>query len=266
MFLSGVVICGPGKIRQQNQDNYFLNGSIRDNPNDMLVHRMQTRAYDQGLFAVADGMGGEQHGEIASWIAVRGMDSIRCDAGYTEVTAYLQQKNSEICSFIESKGGRRCGTTCVCLCIRGGEADIVNIGDSRAYLLREEKLYQISKDHTVGRQMLEAGAITKEELRTHPERHRLTQHLGIFPDEMLIEPYSAVGKTQPNDLYLLCSDGLYDLVENRRIRELLMSEDGISEIAAALYAEAMGLGGKDNITILLVRVEAAEVDALDETI
>ncbi len=266
MHLSSIVICGPGKIRSENQDNFYLNGIIRNDPSDTGVHRIQNRAHDCGLYAVADGMGGERHGEMASWIAVRELDAVDRESGCAGVAGYLLDRNAEICRFIENNGGERSGTTFVGLLIRNDSADLVNIGDSRAYLLRGTRLHQISRDHTVVRQMLELGTISKEQLRTHPDRHKLTQHLGIFPDELIIEPYTAIGDLREDDVLLLCSDGLYDMVEDERIRELLLCSDSISDKAAALYSEAMQNGGRDNITVLIVKVEPAETPELDQTI
>ena len=266
MYFSGMVICGPGKIRRENQDNFYLNGIIKTDPADASVQRIQNKARDRALYAVADGMGGEQHGEMASWFTVRGMNTIDFGQGGQGIADYLWERNNEICRFIETNGGARSGSTFVGLFLCDGEMVIINIGDSRAYLLRKGRLMQISKDHTVVNQMLSLGTITKEQLRTHPERHKLTQHLGIFPDEMLIEPYAGIGKLMEGDLFLLCSDGLYDMLEDERIRELLVSSDSLSERAAALYSAAMEAGGKGNITVLLVGVEPEEPPELDQTI
>lgn len=266
MRFSGIVICGPGKVRKENQDNFYLNGIIKNDPTDAGIQRIQNQAHDRALYAVADGMGGEQHGEMASWFTVRGMSALDCEKGADGVVEYLGERNAEICRFIVSNGGVRSGSTFVGLCMRGGEAEIINIGDSRAYLLRRDRLYQISKDHTLVSQMLNLGTITKEQARTHPERHKLTQHLGIFPDEMLIEPYTGIGKLEAGDLFLLCSDGLYDMLDDEQIKKLLMNSGSLSERAAALYAAAMDAGGRDNITVLLIGVEWNESEELDQTI
>lgn len=266
MRFSSIVICGPGKVRSENQDNYYLNGVIRSEPSGNELQRIQNRASYQALYAVADGMGGECHGEIASYYTVRGMDSIDRNMGAQAVVPYLQERNAEICQFIEENGGVRSGSTFVGLCMNGERVDLVNIGDSRAYMLRGDKFWQISKDHTAVQRMVDMGVITKDQVRTHPERHKLSQNLGIFPDEMIIEPYSATAVLRPGDLFLLCSDGLYEMVEDDDIRSILLNMGSISDKAAALYNKAMEAGGTDNITVLVIQVEPDDCVPLDATL
>lgn len=256
MQLSSVVISGPGKVRDENQDNFYLDGIYRSEPSETSVQCIQNSAYGTALYAVADGMGGEEHGELASLIAVSSMDNIDRSLGNEGLNRYLLARNEDICRFITGNSGIRSGSTFVGLCIRDGYVDMINIGDSRAYLLREGCLSQISKDHTPVRQMVELGIVSPEAAQRHPDRHKLTQHLGIFPDELIIEPYMVSGNALCGDLFLLCSDGLYDMVDDAHIQNILLDAGNLRDKASELFAAAMEAGGRDNITILLVSIGA----------
>lgn len=258
MRISSAVVCGPGKILEKNQDNFYLDGMYRTDPTDTSVQHFQSDIYGGAVYAVADGMGGEKHGEIASLIAVGSAWKIDVRRGRDELMQYLSDRNDELCQFITDNGGVRSGSTFVGLCICGETADVINIGDSRAYLLRDGCLSQLSQDHTAIRQMIELGVVSPEAARRHPDRHRLTQYLGIFPDEMIIEPHAVTMDVLPGDVFMLCSDGLYDMVEDTRLQNSLAALESLPEKADELFSAAMDAGGKDNITVLLICVEAEE--------
>lgn len=254
MRSESIVICGPGKVRKENQDNYYLNGAYRRKPSSSGFQCIQSSGSGPALFAVADGMGGEQHGSLASLIAVRSLDTVDKTTGADGMRQYLLDRNQEICGLIMQNGGSRSGTTFVGLCCTEWSVDMVNIGDSRTYLFREGRLFQLSTDHTAVHQMVELGIIKAEEYRRHPGRHRLTQHLGIFPDEMIIDPCVVHRATLSNDLFLLCSDGLYDMVEDSEIEAILKSAETIQTGAFTLFSAAMNAGGRDNITVMLIKI------------
>lgn len=260
MRFSSAVVCGPGKIRAENQDNYYLDGMYRSDPSDADIQRLQSSIRGGAVYAVADGMGGEKHGEHASLLAVRSAWEIDVRRGRDELMRYLLARNDELCRFIAGNGGVRSGSTFVGLCLCGRTADVVSIGDSRAYLLRGGFLTQLTQDHTAVRQMVELGAVSPDAARRHPDRHKLTQYLGIFPDEMVIEPDLIPVEARPGDVFLLCSDGLYDMVEDAGIQKILTSGGDLPEKASALFSAAMDAGGKDNITVLLVHAEEGEED------
>lgn len=255
MELSAIVLCGPGKIRSENQDNYYLNGVCQDNPSNMKIQRVQSKDSFPALYAVADGMGGESHGELAALTAVSSLDMVDPCSGAKGLSAYLQDRNRDICRMIRENGGSRSGAAFVGLCLYGDNACVVNIGDCRAYLLREDRLTQLSQDHTAVRSMVELGVLTPEAARRHSDRHKLTQHLGIFPEEMVIEPYAVEERVRPGDMFLLCSDGLYDMVEDSDIQEILTRADDVQTGADSLFDVAMDNGGKDNLTVLIVKIE-----------
>ena len=257
MALFYCAICGPGLVRAENQDNLYINGVYRGNISDNAVFRYEDVSVDGGLFAVADGMGGEKRGDLAALEAVRNMGDIDPADGRRGMVRHIDECNAVICEHMKANGAR-IGSTFVGLCIAGGRADIVNVGDSRLYMFRGGELAQLSRDHTSVRQMLELGAITEEAARRHPDRHDLTQHLGIFPAEMVIEPHTAYAEVEAGDIFLLCSDGLTDMLEDACIKKLLETDGSVCEKAEALYDIAIMNGGRDNITVLLVQADKGD--------
>jgi len=253
MRLLCFAICGPGLVRTDNQDNLYINGFYREDISDNSVIRHINAADNRGLYAVADGMGGEMHGELAALEAVRSMGGIDLSDGQVSMSKHIETSNGVICEMIMDSGAR-IGATFVGLCITSTRADIINIGDSRLYLLRGGELRQLSRDHTPVRQMLDIGVITEEAARKHPDRHKLTQHMGIFPAEMIIEPHNACIDVEDGDAFLLCSDGLTDMLEDGEIKEILETDGSLRSKAESLYEKAIGNGGKDNITVLIVEV------------
>jgi len=254
-MLECFAICDMGLVRQSNQDNIYINGIYREDVSDNSLFVFHDTTSSCGMYAVADGMGGEQHGELASLIAVQTLRTINFADRHNSLMQYLTGKNDEICNLASGKGNIRIGTTFTGLCINGQNVDVVNIGDSRAYLLRDDDLMQLSRDHTSVQQMVDFGVITREAARSHSRRHVLTQHLGISPDEMIIEPFAQNFTLWENDLFLLCSDGLTDMVDDAKIKSILKMQGAVRFKAQELYIEAIQNGGKDNISILLVHVK-----------
>ena len=159
MQISSVVVCGPGKIRKRNQDNYYFDGMCSSDPSDTSIQRLQSSTHNSTVYAVADGMGGEKYSEIASLLAVGSAWKIDVHRGRDELMQYVSDQNEMFCRFITDKDGMRSGTTFVELCICGKTADLVNVGDSRAYLFRGGCLTQLSRNHTVIRQVVEFGVV-----------------------------------------------------------------------------------------------------------
>lgn len=259
MLLSYCVICDPGRVRDDNQDNVYCNGEFRRDIQERLAFRRSGVTRNSGLFAVADGMGGEAHGAQAALETVRALDTVDLAGGAEAVTDHLLARNDVICDLISSGDGRRMGATFAGLLIHNGMAHVINVGDSRVYLCRSSALEQLSCDHTAIRPMIDMGILTPEAARTHPDRHRLSQHLGIFPDEMVIEPHTVSGMPQVGDIFLLCSDGLTDMVDDTGIGAILRGQGTLPEKAEALFAAALRGGGKDNISVLLVEIESEEM-------
>ena len=136
-----------------------------------------------------------------------------------------------------------------------GAFTAMNIGDSRIYLYRDGALIQLSTDHSVLARMIRMGQITEEEAKTHPLRHQITQHFGIRPEEMVLEPAVVQEEVQTGDVYLLCSDGLTDMVDDEEILQYLGSDLSLTEKVKQLVQRAVDAGGRDNITVVLIEAE-----------
>ena len=236
-----------GNIRTKNEDNYYLNGATSDSSGG--THIEKTNRF---ICAVCDGMGGEFAGEVASEIAVNTIAEYaalieKSDYSDSSITDALMHANSKICEEIRNVG-RDMGTTVAMLCFNNGKIVCSNIGDSRIYKLTNGIFNRISKDHTKEQLLIDAGLSVASE----NDKHILTQHLGIAPENMLIEPYIFTDTAQSGDIYLLCSDGLYDMVGENMISLILQSEFPDKIKVDSLIQEALNNGGHDNVTVMLI--------------
>ena len=242
--------CGRGAVRRENQDNLVFCGHWRDTPDD--VRFIASDRAEEGLFAVCDGMGGEQFGAEASLLAAKALAGVSAEEFSRQSARLLQAVNRSVCALMEQRQAR-IGTTFAGLWACGGRAGAVNLGDSRIYRLRDGVFERLSRDHTHVQRLLDMGAITPQQAATHPGRHQLTQHLGIFPEELVIQPQdTGPFALLPGDRFLLCSDGLTDMLSEPEIAALLAQTDSLARAADCLYEGAMARGGRDNITVLLV--------------
>lgn len=243
---TAALCCESGLIRQKNEDNFYFNGRFK------TLHQMdqpsmgENEFTDEGVFAVFDGMGGESHGELASFLAA----SLLFEYAKTglahdrrQVEQYIRDANIRICRETE-KRHVLVGTTLVMAAISKDVLQVYNLGDSRAYLFRENSLVCFSKDHTIN--------VTTSGMYSDRRSHRLSQYLGIPEDEFTIEPYYAEGKLLAGDKLLLCSDGLTDMLCEDTIKNILRQGTCPKTIARELLDAAIMKGGRDNITILVL--------------
>jgi len=256
LTLESYAICGLGSVREENQDNLYVDGTIRKPAESTDTFHHSAVSEERGLYAVADGMGGGAHGGLASFLIVQEMieKEYYFFESYNGTERFLLHANEIICDLMKKNKGNYIGSTFAGLCIDKGIAVVSNIGDSRIYLLREGNFVQLSLDHTAVHRMVKMGVISEEVARTHPDRNKLTQHLGVFPSEMIIEPHCEHMNINKDDIFLLCSDGLTDMVNDKEIQNILMSEDSLEQKANILFTESLNNGGRDNISILLVSV------------
>lgn len=209
----------------------------------------------QNLFIVADGMGGHKAGDYASRLCIESMVSmIRSSDSKTPVTLFeeaITYANRTVYqAALEEKEYEGMGTTMVACTLQGDTLYVANIGDSRLYLLRKE-LQQITTDHSLVEEMVKIGNITESEARVHPQKNIITRALGI--DEMVQADYFEL-QVQPEDVILLCSDGLTNMVEDDDIEYILHHNQSLEEAGNALIEKANANGGSDNITAVLVQV------------
>ena len=223
---------------------------------------------DRGIFIVADGMGGHAAGEVASEMAVRHiareLGSLK-GLGDEEVAERMRMAirtaNGTIFQRTLTEHDKRgMGTTVSALVLYDARFLIGQVGDSRAYLLREGKLTQVTKDHSYVQEQVDAGYLTPEQARTHPYSNVITRCVGANSD---VSPDVYVGSVKPKDLFLLASDGLTGMLEDPELHEILKSETVLpQEQVDQLINEANRHGGLDNITAILVRIDSVEyVDA-----
>ena len=253
MKLYGACGCHMGKIRKNNEDNLLFDGKDMSSDNKGLEEiwtlewSTERRRYD----AVFDGMGGENFGELASFSAAEALraelpELLASDRPVDEEFKDLSQRlNLAVVAEKERMLTTHMGTTMVSFCFEGDTVWACNLGDSRAYRLRDGVLTQLSEDHV-------------EKWGNHGKKAPLTQHLGIEPEEMLLEPTVVSDRMQDKDQYLLCSDGVTDMLTDEEIAEILGRTGSVEECVKALIAAALDNGGRDNITAILYRVSAQE--------
>lgn len=267
MRYRAVVMTNLGRVRRNNEDNFYFNGRFHDIDEDLSDYTATLQPTTEvGLFAICDGMGGEALGEQAAYIAVSGLPELermlreRPDISLEEIAnSYLIRTNDILCQQMRWNDGVRMGTTFSALLLRDDTAQTVNLGDSRVFLVREGQLFQLTRDHTHAQRLQDLGIITREESLTHPERHRLTQHLGLFPEERHLNPsYSSQFWLQENDLLLLTSDGITDMVDGDDLLGLIDPELTLRDQAGAIMKQALENGGRDNATLIVIRIEAVK--------
>lgn len=231
-----------GRIRQGNEDNFFAEADER-----------------RGVFVVADGMGGHAAGEVASEMAVQivarhllTLASTQDDGAADLVSKSLQEANRAIYERMLSETDKQgMGTTASVMVLSDSGYLIGQIGDSRVYLLRDGALIQITKDHSYVQEQVDAGLLTPEQARYHPYSNVITRCVGAS-DEVEADIYT--GHARVGDVFLLCSDGLTGMVDDRRLQQLLLARSGPGRIVDSLIAEANGRGGLDNITAIVIQV------------
>ena len=218
-------------------------GLVRQQNEDSLIVRPP-------LFVVADGMGGHAAGEVASEIAVKTISE--CAPDYPDAEQLgraVEQANRDIINAALAGEGREgMGTTCTAAILSGTRLVIAQVGDSRAYLMHGETLTQITRDHSLMANMIEAGQITLEEARVHPNRSVITRALGNDPD-MVPDLYEI--RVEAGDRLMLCSDGLTAMVEDQGIEAVMNRIADPQRCAAALVNEAIAAGGADNVTVIV---------------
>jgi protein phosphatase len=211
------------------------------------------------LFVVADGMGGAQAGEVASRIAVESFQGGLGDASQPEsaLAALTQAANSRIHELSHSNAEQAgMGTTLTAVYVGEREVAIAHVGDSRAYCLRDGELLRLTDDHSLVDELLRQGRLTPEEAVEHPQRSVITRALG---PEGTVEVDTRSFRARSGDVYLLCSDGLTTMLAEERLLALLLANARLRDAGEALIAAANEAGGRDNITVLLLRLEEVEL-------
>ncbi len=244
--------CHPGKVRKKNEDNFYFDGKCLEVENRGLRHPVSFHRYIRpGLcLGVFDGMGGENFGEVASFTAAHTLQEEvgRLKLFFVPESQFLEETclkmNAAVYAASQELKTYHMGSTMAMFCFARNQIYLCNLGDSRAFRLREHELLQISHDHV-------------EVLPEPVTRHRkpyLNQYLGIDPEELRIEPYIARGEIMRGDQYLLCSDGVTDMLTSLEIFGILQAADTAEDCVQSLVDAALEKGGKDNITAIICRI------------
>jgi protein phosphatase len=236
-----------GRQRQSNEDSYLER---------------------EPLFAVADGMGGARAGEVASRMAVEAFDSEEAgDSPEAQLRGVAREANRRIYEMAQSDSEHAgMGTTLTAAMVSGREVAVGHVGDSRLYRLRGGRLERLTEDHSL--ELVRQGRLTPEEAETHPQRSIITRALGPEPD-VDVETFTDRGRD--GDVYLICSDGLSGMVSEEDMAGILTDSKSLKEAAYRLVDSANQNGGKDNITVVLFRLESDgeaedEEDAASDTL
>lgn len=242
--------CHTGKIRKNNEDNFYFDGRCLELENNGLKNPafIEDKLKNGFCVAVFDGMGGEHFGEHASYAAARQLQQAERKIAdfFIPERKYLQRTTEELNEAVvklqEEMCTDRIGSTLVSLYFSGRYVYVCNVGDSRAYRLRDGEFLQLSVDH-----------VEKRPDKDH-RKAPLIQYLGYGSEEIEIDPYIAKGKIKKGDMYLLCSDGLTDMLTNFEISDIMLKHEDAEECARALVESALEHGGRDNITVIVCRL------------
>jgi serine/threonine protein phosphatase PrpC len=233
-----------GKKRRRNEDDYVV---------------------EPPLFAIADGMGGAQAGELASSLAA---GAVRAGegggSGETRVVELIQEANRRVYQRSSQDAAvSGMGTTMTVALVEDDSVVFGHVGDSRAYLIRDGKLEQLTEDHSLVAELVRSGKLSPEEAETHPQRSVITRALGTDPD-VDVDTFSIPSRL--GDLFMLCSDGLTSMVEDDTILETVEKHrDNLQGAARALIRAANKGGGEDNITVVFFEIGEGSGEPLEET-
>lgn len=241
--------CHMGKIRNNNEDNFWCCGDFLSEQNQGMSHiRSGYRKHAElPMFAVFDGMGGESCGETAAFLTTQ-----ICSAYYEKHKAEFQtdpkqsleslceEMNKAVCSYAVENKISSMGTTAALLFFAQDKVYGCNLGDSRIYRLTGEKFCQISEDHVLGRRRFGKGP--------------LTQYLGMMEESLKLEPSVTDQEARIGDRFLICSDGITDMLMDGEIADILSRELTVEETVEVLVERALKKGGRDNITVILCEI------------
>jgi len=229
----------PGRRRRRNEDAYVV---------------------EPPLFAVADGMGGAQAGEIAAKIAA----SVLRESSGEEVVELIKQANRRVYEAAAGDQARSgMGTTITAAVVEDGAVQIGHVGDSRAYRIRDGKLEQLTEDHSLVAELVRSGKLSPEEADVHPQRSVITRTVGTDPD-VDVDAFSV--DAVPGDVFMICSDGLTTMVDDASILEIVeRNRASLDQAAKALVNAANKGGGEDNITIVLFEIGDDASSEIEET-
>lgn len=229
-----------GHVRALNED------AVCDNP-------------AQGIWCVADGMGGHEAGEVAAAMVVEALTSLQLhddlQCRIDRVATVIQQVNQRLTREMTiTRDDQVMGCTVVALIVQGDECACLWAGDSRLYLYRDRCLYQMSRDHSLVEEMIEQGVLAPEDAATHPQRHVITRAVGVDED-LQLEQISF--QLKPQDVLLLCSDGLHGELHPDTIMSILARDMDSQVMAQELIQQTLAGAARDNVTVSVITVQTS---------
>lgn len=254
MFFQVAAISDLGCVREKNEDNFICNQYVKDMEEGycFVNKKLENSDIRPVIYGVFDGMGGYSKGEVSSYaVAMNAKKAVKkadIQNIAREIDIFYKKSNEEICEYM-SKYNVRTGTTAALMCIYKDRCVFSNVGDSSIFRLRKGTLVEMYEEHTERKlyERLHADIPGKK-------KFRLTQYLGVYPEELMIEPYIKIDKLEKDDVYIVCSDGLTDMVSMERIMEVLEQEEKPENVVKKLVHDAKMAGGKDNITIICLKI------------
>ena len=233
------------------------NGTKRKHNEDTWVDRP-----DLGVWAVADGAGGHQAGEVASGMIAEALDSLPPGLSASELLGAVRARIAETHQALREEAARRGGntmiaSTLVALLSRGEHFACLWAGDSRAYIVRDGEMRQITKDHSLVQELVDSGTIAPEDAESHPHANIITRAIGADIDDLVLDKVS--GRLQQGDRFLLCSDGLCKTVPFQQMAELMRTDNGVPP-PQSLIAAALALDVTDNVTAVAVEIPPSSGD------
>jgi PPM family protein phosphatase len=237
-------VTDPGRTRRHNEDAYVI---------------------EPPLFAIADGMGGAQAGEVASRLATAALKEAGANGGGEQrIVSLIQEANRRVYDRSSSDPNTSgMGTTITVALVEDDSVAFGHVGDSRAYLIRAAQMEQLTEDHSLVNELLKTGKLSREEAETHPQRSVITRALGTDPD-VDVDTFSV--RAENGDLFLLCSDGLTDMVSEESILDVVeRNRDDIDGALRALVKAANRGGGQDNITVVAFEISGTALASDGDT-
>ena len=258
IIIEAAVKSSKGNVRQNNEDNFFLNGrfmALQDMDNGATLSQQCMKPLQ--IYAVCDGMGGEEAGEEASFIAVENLVELYSSLSHgmdTDVFKKWFIKTSDNIFQKSQDNRRKSGTTIACCLWCKPKLYLAHVGDSRIYLFRNDKLTRLTTDHSEVERMIKMGLITPEEAVQHPKKHIISQYLGISSTDIQLDPCIVeLSDFQNNDILLLCSDGLTDMLDDNILQQIFTKAECVQQATNLLVKYALKAGGHDNVTVLCLR-------------
>ncbi len=267
-----------GQVHDKNEDNFLiavLVKALHVNQTSLALPKLRRSLDKSYLFVVADGMGGQPGGEEASALAVDSVESYVLESlkwfsvgnghEHDAVLADFRSALREASSRVQAEASERpelhgMGTTLTLAYSLNDELFVAHAGDSRCYLYRDDELHRLTRDHTLVADLVRDGVISAEEAPHHRWRHVITNFVGKDPADGDVDVDVHKLELEPGDVILLCSDGLTEMVDDEEISRILRSEKDPEPACRRLVERANGLGGRDNITVVVARFDSGSFD------